>query len=171
MNLFLAALEKDIYEDILGAAEAYEKAIKEDGAVDVYINLAFLYWQSTEYGFNAFHHLPLDFIKLAGERYPKVLKQAETRFPGSPEIKFWKLYFDYISLGREEFTEECERLVVQQNGSLVPYFYLYSMSGGQRFKDEAMALLKICKSLPTTKNRYIASVIEAAHAHLTKCCS
>ena len=167
MNLFLAALEKDLHEDILGAAETYEKAIKEDGPVDAYINLGFLYWQSTEYGFNAFHHLPLDFIKLAEERYPKVLKQAETRFAGSPEIEFWKLYFDYLSLGTEEFTEECERLVLQKNGSLVPYFYLYSISGGRRFKDEAMVLLKTCKSLPTTKNRYIVSIIEATHAHLT----
>ena len=170
MNLLHIALEKDIHEDILGAAEAYEKVIKGDGPIDAYINLAFLYWQSTEYGFNAVHHLPLDFIQLAAERYPKVLKQAETRFPGFPEIEFWKLYFDYVSLGTEEFTEECERLVVQQNGSFVLFFYLYSMSGGRCFIDEAMELLKSCRSLPTTKNRYIVSVIEATRACLTKRC-
>ena len=168
MNLLNVTLEKDIRQDFLGATDAYEKVIKEDGPVDAYINLAFLYWQSTEYGFNAHHHLPLDFIQLAGERYSKILRQAEIRFPGTPEIEFWKRYFDYVSLGTDPFIEECECLVVQQNGSFVPYFYLYSMSGGRRFKDEAMDVLKTCKSLPTTKNRYIASVIEATHACLTK---
>jgi len=168
MNWFNVALEKDIHEDVLGAVGAYEKVIQQNGPVDAYMNLAFICWQSTEYGFNAAYHLPLEFIKLAGERYPKVLQKAETLFPDTPEIEFWKLYFDYMTLGADAFTAQCERLVAQPNCSLVPYFYLYSMSDGRCFEDEAMDLLKICKSLPTLKNQYIASVIEATWAFLTR---
>ena len=73
------------------------------------------------------------------------------------------------------FKEECEKLITSSScDSLVPYFYLYGfvnavdfreyrslLLDGLEFEAQANLLLAQCKGLPTTKNRYIISVIES----------
>jgi len=169
MNTFQHAVDADVAERFITATALYEETIRREGTpLDAYINLAVLYWQCTEYGFNAGHRLPLDFIRLAGNRYSAVLDAAEMKFGYSPEIGFWRLYFDYITLGEPEFDEKCKALVAEPGCTLVPYFYLYAEwnEEGRIYRKEAHQLLAECKSCLTTKNRYIISVLESAASTL-----
>jgi len=155
------ALHEDMDGDFVGAAECYEQAIQAgDAPLEAYLNLAVLYWQCTDYGFNAGHKLGAEFIGRAGERYPTLLQEADRRFPNHPEVMFWMLYCDFVTLGEPPFVEECERLVATGSASLVPYFYLYSAYGGREYEQEASRLLRDCLEHPIVKNKYIASVIE-----------
>ena len=143
------------------AASAYEEVIQEEDApLDAFVNLAVLYWNCLDPGFNAGWQLSNAFIRLAGERYKTVLYAAEERFGYKRETEFWKLYFDYVTLGEPEFNSQCEALVAEPMDSLVPYFYLYSRPNGQVHWQQALELLGSCKLVLTIKNRYIISVME-----------
>jgi len=156
-----SALHEDMDGDVVEAADCYEQAVQAgDAPLEAYLNLAVLYWQCTDYGFNAGHKLGAEFIGRAGERYPTLLQEADQCFPDRPEVKFWMLYCDFITLGGLPFVEECERLVKNTSEPLVPYFYLYSSSNGRGYEREASRLLRECLKQPTVKNKYIASVIE-----------
>src|SRR5262245_36170266 len=97
---------------VILAAEAYEQITKGAAPTsEVYINLAVLYWQSTDYGFSASTGLPRDFISYAGERYGQLIHEASELHPDVPEIFFWKLYFDFVTLGEPPFVEQCKSLV------------------------------------------------------------
>jgi hypothetical protein len=150
------------------AAEAYEALLAQGNApLDAYLNLAVLYWQCAEPGFLASTNLDLEVVKRAADRYGEVLDEARRRFPENPEVQFWKLYFDQITLGEPPFEEQCKRLVEQSTCSLVPYFYLFSASQGQLYQEQAAKLLDICRAMPTLKNRYIISVIEGVRGRLS----
>ena len=162
MTSFSDALQQDIAGNISDAASLYEQSIHgEDVPLDAYLNLAVLYWECTDPGFNTGRQLPHDLFLRAPERYETVLLAAEQRLGYAPEIKFWKLYFEFTSQGEPPFVEECRILVAEPDSTLVPYFYLYSASNGQQYWQQASQLLALCKALPTTKNRYIISIIEA----------
>ena len=54
----LDAVHEDMNGDFGGAATCYEQAIQAGNApFEAYLNLAVLYWQCTDYGFNATHML------------------------------------------------------------------------------------------------------------------
>ena len=157
----IVAVQEDMQGNLSNAAECYEQVIQAGGAsLEAYLNLAVLYWQCTDYGFNASHKLDYCFIDKAGERYSVILQEAEKQFPDYPEIRFWILYCDYITLGEPPFVEECRMLVNAVSKSLVPYFYLYSASRGHEYEEEANFLLEECLKYPTVKNKYIASVVK-----------
>lgn len=166
MTNLLDAIQKDVNGDFVGAADCYERVIQQDSSSLVaYLNLSVLYWQCTDFGFNAGHHLDIDFIHKAGERYPTVLHEASEHFPSHSEVKFWRLYCDYITLGEPPFDEECEQLVSDKNDSLVPYFYLYSAYQGGKYEQEVDQLLEQSLKCLTVKNEYIISVIRSGKSH------
>ncbi len=155
------AVHEDMNGNIVRAADCYEQIVQvEDAPLEAYLNLAVLYWQCTDYGFNASHNLGIDFIHEAGERYETLLQEAGRRFPHHPEIRFWTLYCNYVTLGEPPFVEECKRLVDAASKPLIPCFYLYSASNGREYEKEAHHLLEECLNHPTTKNKYITSVIK-----------
>ena len=167
MKSLLDAVQRDIEGDYVRAADHYEQVIQAGGAsLEAYLNLAVLYWQCTDYGFNASHKLDIEFIHKSGERYQLLLQEAGQRFSNRPEIKFWVLYCDYITLGNPPFVEECKLLVDASNQTLVPYFYLYSASQGSEYEAKAHILLEECLKHPTVKNKYIASVIKSVASTL-----
>ncbi len=78
MDHFDRALELEKQDKIEEAAREYEHGISEGNAkLEAYLNLAFLYWQSTEYGFNVSLGLSKDFIDLAATRYTELLTDAK----------------------------------------------------------------------------------------------
>lgn len=160
MTLFQDAITKDIQREIVTAAKAYECCISNAAPLDAYINLAFLYWQSTEYGFNAAYKLPLEFIHESGDRYLRILDLGMAAFPSSKELVFWNRYFAFISLGGDLLQEECEGFI-EAPDNLVPYFFLRTLPGGIQYADAANRLLQSCCLLPTLKNSYIVSVLES----------
>jgi hypothetical protein len=144
------------------AADQYEELIlREDGTLEDYLNLAVLYWQSAEPGFLSSSRADIDFIKRAGRRYREVLDAAEKTFPGSPEIDFWRRYCDLIFLGEPFPLPECTKLLGGSTSTLVPWFFVYSSSGGKEGEKQARDLLALCSADPTLRNRYIISVIES----------
>ncbi|HEY3285078.1 MAG TPA: hypothetical protein VGN26_22625 [Armatimonadota bacterium] len=158
MTAFSDALETDIAGNLPDAAHLYEQALHdEDAPLDAYLNLAALYWACIDPGCSRGRSL---FTK-AAERYDAVLCEAETKYGYVPEIGFWRLYFAFTILGEPPFEEECKVLVTEPGRTLVPYFYIYGTSHGKQYVQQAIRLLADCKASPTTKNRYIISVIEA----------
>ncbi len=155
------AVREDMNGSLVRAADGYEQIIQAECApLGAYLNLAVLYWQCTDYGFNAGHALGLEFIHKAGERYQALLAEAGRCYPHHSEIRFWTLYCDYVTLGEPPFVEECRALVAAAGKPLVPYFYLYAASEGQEYLREASELLAECLKHPTVKNKYVISVIK-----------
>lgn len=157
----ISATHKDMDKDIVEAADCYEQIVQAKCApLEAYLNLSVLYWQCTDYGFNAGHNLSIDFIHKAGERYQTLLQEADQCYPYHPEIRFWILYCGYVTLGEPPFVEECKKLVAATSELLVPYFYLYSAYNGQEYQGQVSHLLEECLKHPTVKNKYIISVVE-----------
>ncbi|MBI4640130.1 MAG: hypothetical protein HY731_05520 [Candidatus Tectomicrobia bacterium] len=170
MSFVDEAIQKDVEGKVVEAANLYEEILKAgDAPLEVYLNLAVLYWEMTDYGVNAGLGLSLEFIQRAGKRYREVLRKAQEQFSMNPEILFWLLYCDFITLGEAPFVKQCEQLVKEPHCSLVPYFYLYMAYNGRKYHQEAMKLLDHCQRRPTTKNCYISSVIQSTiHRYANK---
>ena len=157
-ELYCEAVDKDIEQKIEEAAALYVALLATNAApLEAYINLAVLYWQCIDYGFLSFHHLSDAFLESA--YYEPVLDEAEKRFGFQPEIAFWRLYCERMYGGIGPFVEQCLDLVKAPGCTLVPYFYLFVMAKGQEYHAEVRCLLGECKQCPTTKNRYIISMI------------
>lgn len=163
MSAYEMALEHDIAQEIEKAAEYYEISIRESEAtLDAYINLACLYWQATDFGFNAALNLPADFIKIAGSRMYAVLESAEKIFGHHSELTFWRMYFDFTSVGEPPFPEKALELAQQSDDTLVPYMHVYDQTRDEKYRIQVEQLLEEANSTPTTKNRYIASILNSS---------
>lgn len=164
MDEFREALELDIAQEVVKAAEAYERILaKADAPLDAYLNLANIYWHSVHAEFNTSHKLAPEFIRRAEVRMKQVLHEAERQFPGTPEIGFWYLFFDHIFLDKGPLFNQCKRLVHQSNCSLIPCFCLrcFGYKHAWKYEVQVKDLHESIKNEPTIKNRYIVSVIEA----------
>jgi hypothetical protein len=152
---------------IIRTADGYEAIVAQGNApVEVYINLAVLYWQCTEPGFLVSTNFNLTFFKRAGERYPEVLNEAARKYAQHSEVQFWQLYCDYITLGNPPFEEQCIALTKHPDCPLVPYFYLFSARQGQAYQEEATRLLDCCRASLSLKSCYIISVIAGVQMRL-----
>lgn len=163
MSSLEEALAFDRAGDIVHAAEAYEKAVKEDADnAEALINLAVLYWQATDFGFSAGNQLSVDFVSRAGKRFPEILAEAAIRHPNMTEPFFWKRYIAWADLGEDLHTSECEELLRRAPNSLEPVVFLIAQEGGVRYRTEAERLLDQAKRDGTTRSRYVSSVLESA---------
>ena len=153
------ALNDDTSEHIVAASEGYESLLKGEATVDTYLNLACLYWRVTDFGFVSHYHLSDAFYLRAGERCYEVLVQAREKFPQCPELIFWQRYFAWADRNESFTDEECLRIAMMPNSSLVPFFRLYSPSNNA-FEKEARLLLVQCLEIPTMKNRYIVPILK-----------
>jgi hypothetical protein len=153
------ALELDAQQSPVQAAWAYEIAIKKsDADLELFLNLAVLYFECLDFGYAAHHKLSDRFVQGAGLRILEVIKEAEDRFGPHSELDFWRLYFNYIYGGCEPFDNECEELVVRGD-SLVPYVYLFTSSGKKHYQQKAEELLELVKDGLTERKRYIKSLL------------
>ena len=156
------AIQLDIDQQIEAAASKYESVLTDpDAPIEAFINLAFIYWESTDYGFNAAHHLSPEFIQRAAHRYRQILAEARGRFGDNPEISFWEKYFDYVSLGEPPFVDDCYTWLRQGNAPEAIYVHLFAELRDPRHIPHLYSLLRQSENMPTTKNRYIAGVIQA----------
>jgi hypothetical protein len=143
------------------AASLYEVALRTGPrALDALVNLAVLYWQATEYGYWVGMKLSRDFVRYAGLRFPEVLSEAAREYPGSTEVEFWQYYIPWADLGEPFPTETCARLLVRDPTVLTPAMHLFGQSQGERYEQEALALLQQCQAEGTVRAQYIASVIK-----------
>jgi hypothetical protein len=155
------ALRADRAGDLATAAAHYEELLaRGDAQLETLVNLALLYWQATDPGMAAARKLPAGFFSHAAERFPKLLAEAERRFPTRTEPRFWRRYIAWADLGEPFGDEECLELLREDESSLVPAMCVFAGSEGRHAVGEARELLRQCRANPTTGARYVASVIE-----------
>jgi hypothetical protein len=165
MSIFAKAIQNESEGSIVEAIKEYERGISGGAVfpVDGYINLAFAYWQCTDFGFAVAHKLGESLQQDAFSRCMEVLDQAEKFFPRYLEIRFWRLYFRLISLGTSEIDRTIDDIIADPNCNSVPFFYLY-MARGICYRDKITELFAECEQVPTFKKRYILSIL-LSHVH------
>lgn len=162
-----SALAFDKLDQPVAAAHAYESAIANENIdIQIYLNLAVLYFVCCDGGYATHHKLSQQFLDQAWTRSFTVLDEAEHRFGQEPEAEFWKKYFQFILLGGNPFIQECEQLI-QDKVILIPFFYLFMSPGGNRYEVQAEQLLQRVRVGTTAKERYIKSIIESSLHHRT----
>lgn len=160
MNFKELALTFDAQVRPVEAAWAYEIATTApDAELELFLNLAVLYFECVDSGYATHHRLLEDFVSGAWTRAFETLQVAENRFGSQTEIEFWRLYFSFIYSDEEPIDDACRKLVDRKD-SLVPYLYLFTSSGKKKYLEEAGELLQIVKDGDTERKRYIKSVLE-----------
>lgn len=160
MNFKELAFKFDAQISPVEAVWAYEVAVNEpDVELEVFLNLAVLYFECGDYGYAAHHHLSGDFVSAAWNRAFEILDKAKERFGEQTEVDFWRLYFPYIYSEEEPIDNACLTLT-QRNNSLVPYLYLFTASGKKQYLTQAQELLELVRDGTTARKRYIKSVME-----------
>lgn len=162
MNRFEIALEMEFSYQYEKAIDEYEQAIMQnEDMLDVYINLAFLYWlSSTQFTWADEYNISEKIRRKGINRYADLLGLAMKKFPSNSELHFWKRYFLHrITYEPLNENDVLEILSHNKAKSLVPYFFLY-LFNENKYKTERDILLEECKRVPTAKNLYIKSLIE-----------
>jgi hypothetical protein len=161
------AIAQDADGKILVAADCYEKLISDgDAPPEVYLNLAVLYWRSTDPDFSGSFDLGVQFVEKAIFAYGALLDEGSHLFSEVTEFAFWRLYIDFIDLRGKPFKEKAQAYALD---SLVPYIYLAGMDGPKSYIPQLTSLRRECLEQPTTKNRYLLEVLDGGtkKQHLT----
>jgi hypothetical protein len=148
-------------ENPVRAAEAYEEAIRDENVdLSTYLDLAAIYFECNDSGFSAYHHLTDEYVDDAYTRFFELMAIAEEKYGPQSEVKFWVLYFKHIHLGDELKTSKVKE-IVDENQSLVPFFFLYhSEADAEKYRPNAQKLYEAVKQGKTTRQRYIKSILE-----------
>ena len=145
------------------AAAGYEAALASNPAdLEATVNLAVLYWRCAHSGAGARRWMSAEFKGVAGRRLPELLESASRRFAGSAEVTFWSKYIAAAACGEPLEAGECRQLMREHPGYLEPAFVVFAMSAGEEAEPEAMRLLADYSEQPTTRGRYVTSIIDAA---------
>jgi hypothetical protein len=145
------------------AAAGYEAALLSDPAdLEATVNLVVLYWQAAGDGTCTCGGVPAEFREHAGRRLPALLAAASQRFAGSAEVRFWQKYIAAAGSGEPLEPTECRQLLRERPDYLEPAFVVFAESAGEEAEPEAMRLLADCSEQPTTRARYVISIINAA---------
>lgn len=143
------------------AADLYEEVIqREPGSRDAMLDLALLYWEATDFGYQASRRLPQAFVDRAGRRFTELLAQARQAFPEDAEIEFWYRYVPWAHLGEPFPVEDCQRLFARDPSNLAPVLYLFAQDSSETYQAEAVGLLRQSKDKGTLGARYVQSVLE-----------
>ena len=155
------ALKADREERIEDAANLYEHALQLSPTdLQAMINLIVLYWESSENGFYAAHHLPHEFVIRAGCRYRELLDEARRQFPGEPAVEFWRRYIASIDEGVEFSASEARAMRDDNPDYLEPELILYEgEEDGDRARS-AKTLIEWCRSEGTVRAHYVRAVLE-----------
>jgi hypothetical protein len=147
------------------AAVLYEEALAGGPIpLDATLDLAVLYWCATDYGFILSHRLPVEFLPRAQMRHREVLAEAARLFPGRVEVEFWRRYVAYVDRGEALVVEEARRWRRAHPQYLEPAAFVYLASQGTDAAEDARALVVRAREDPTTRKRYLASVVDAVNA-------
>jgi hypothetical protein len=145
------------------AAAGYEAALLANPAdLEATVNLAVLYWRACGRDSCASGWLPAEFSSHAARRFPELLESASQRFAGSAEVTFWKKYIAAAGCGEPLAPAECRQLMRERPDYLEPACVVFATSAGEEAEPEAMRLLAATADQPTTRGRYVTSIINAA---------
>jgi hypothetical protein len=153
------ALRFDEEDRPVDAIAAYQRAIADPNAdLELYLNLAALYFTCADFGYSSHHHIPSDITDTCLAQAETVLSEASSRFGEHPEISFWRRYIPFICLAGEPFYEDALRLA-HDGRSLVPYLHL---CGRGPYQEQAKQLLEQVNPGRSARQRYIRSVLGSA---------
>lgn len=158
------ALAEDRAGNIVRAADLYEAGLLEEGhSLEAVLNLAVLYWESTEFGFSCAHQLSPEFVVRAADRCQELLTDAEREYPASTQPRFWNRYTSWLTFGGSELSEdECRAMLRRSPSELVPILRL-NHDDSSEYEAEATVLLRQCELDNTTRSRYVAAVIRGVN--------
>lgn len=162
MKYYAFAIDKDINKQYNDAAVYYQKSIDANELnLDVYLNLAFLFWIFQDYGFSTYFNISDELGELGYKKYTEIVEKGIQHFPSNVELHFWKKYFQHIFFGEEFSENDCILLLekYKDDKNIVPYFFLY-LFDNEKYEEKRSLLLKECSKYPTAKNLYIKSIIE-----------
>ena len=156
----------DAQERPIEAVAAYEEAIRDPAAdLNVFLDLAVLYFVCYDFGYLAHHRLPDELILATWDGMFGTLDKAEERFGGHPEIDWWRMYMDFI-VGRSDLSDidvdKCEVLAATGQ-TLLPYMSLYLRFRNsdddrrQQYRMGAERLLREVEAGRTERQRYLRS--------------
>jgi hypothetical protein len=152
----------DAHDDPVNATEAYEEAILSPHAdLETYLNLAVLYFCCWDFGYLSHHHLTDEFVAKTWDRPNELLNEATTRFGNNAEIEFWRIYFPWFWVKEPLIVDECKK-IVESSDTLIPYFYLYSVTSDEQYYPYVVRLLETVKDRTTEKKRFIWSIIDSS---------
>jgi hypothetical protein len=159
MTLIDTALEFDALDLPVQAANAYEEAIgSEQADLSAYMNLAVLYFESTDPGYAAAKKLDPEFTARASAGMYRVLRLATRRFGSYPEAAFWNIYFNWFSKYDDPNFDEARELAKK---TPIAYLHLLGAPDGKRYLKQARGLLENVKKRRTVRERYIDSVVRS----------
>lgn len=155
------AIVADRRGDLASAANQYEQARTQGRpTLQVLLDLAVLYWQTTDVGLAGEQELTPDFLATAATRFPTLLAEAQRRFPESTAPRFWQKYIAWADLGEPFAAHECLGLLREVPSELEPAMHAFAVSQATLAQAEAAMLLRECREAETTRSRYVTSVIE-----------
>jgi len=161
MKTYAIAIDKDINKQYNDAVIYYQKSIDENELnLEVYLNLAFLYWNFQDFGFFSYFNISEELRSIGYDKYPEIIEKGLSNYPNNLELNFWKKYFQHIIYGEEFSAQDCRQLIEKYGDtkSKVPYFFLY-LFDKDKYKEEKIELIDDCNKEPTAKNLYIKSVL------------
>ncbi|HEX8821039.1 MAG TPA: hypothetical protein VF794_14015 [Archangium sp.] len=157
---FEEALASDRRRDFASAIQLYEESLVHSGAsVEAHLNLLVLCWQLTDYGYWTTMKVPRHIYDKASNLLPELRERTKAHFPENAEVAFWDKYIQWTDLGDPLEEEECEALLREPSSRGVPVMHLFAISGGGRYRQEALELQARCQLEGTVRAAYIASVI------------
>lgn len=152
------ALRFDSLEQPLEAAWAYEVAIQEPSArIELFLNLAVLYFEFNDFGYAAFHKLSEDVVGAAWDRGIAVLDLAESRHGPDTEVVFWREYFAYIYRDNPRMDIVLRELAKQ--GSPIAAAFSKA-SSGPTLHDKLEELRAHVKEGRTERERYLRGILK-----------
>ena len=161
----------DVAERPVEAIAAYEQAVTEpDTELNVFLDLAVLYFVCFDFGYAAHHRLPDDLMRSTWDGFDAALDAAQERFGPHPEILCWRMYIDFI-IGRTRDTGLDHRKLQEllaTGQTILPYMCLFTSLAGldhdsrQPYRAGAMQLLQASQPRQTERQRYVFSVLESA---------
>lgn len=154
-------LDKD-EQNLVASAWAYELAIK--GPVvdeDLYLDLVGVYLDASDFGVQSALHLIDQFCGLSESRVFEVLDELEHRFGETGETEAWRLYLrERVSF--EEIPDTDYEDILHRTGALMAYYRLYLSTDGAEYLQHVRRLYESCKVKETSRQRWIARILESA---------
>jgi hypothetical protein len=160
MNHLEKARQFDEMDRPIEAIQNYEKGIADgDAPLSAYLDLALVYLNCCDFGYASFHKLPEALEKEAYECAIRVLNAAEMQHGYNVEVTFWRHLAELRVIGTE-LSDSVLKTLLNENQSLVPYYFAFLKSDEKLYRDEAKRLKIQVSEKKTSRQRYIAGILE-----------
>lgn len=142
-------------------AAMYESLVKARGSVHDYINLAVLYWESTDPGIAASSHLSPEFMHLASQTWRPLLELAQAHHPDRVEPELWIRYIDHLERDIPLDASEVKHISTREPDCEFAMFLRFVLSDGAECDAECRRLLVEYRPVDEPSKKYVVSVLDS----------